>query len=77
MKVKFLSNCRAADQHFSIGDVADLPESVARELIAIGRAESPALTVEDVAAFSTAPAPSPNLSNPPPRRAHKPAPKED
>lgn len=80
MKVKFLSNCRAMGQHFSIGEVADLPEPTARELIAIGRVESETLKVEDVAAFSTDPKPEPA---PPPaarrasRPAPKPAPKED
>jgi hypothetical protein len=77
MKVKFLDNCRAAGEHFSIGDEADLPEGIAKQLIAIGRAKSPEIAeVHDYASDSSEP-PEPKPA-PPKRAATKPAaPKED
>lgn len=71
MRVTILDNCRADGRHHSIGDQPDLPEPIARELIAIGRAEAEGVTVEGVAAFSTAPEPDPA---PAPKPVRRPAP---
>ena len=38
MKLQILANCRADGRHFAIGEVADLPKSVANELLGLGRA---------------------------------------
>jgi hypothetical protein len=50
MKLQILSNCRADGRHFPIGEVAELPQGVADELLALGLA---------VIAVETAPAPEP------------------
>jgi hypothetical protein len=80
MKVKFLDNCRAEGQSFVIGEEADLSDGIARELIALGRAESFLLSKEEAVEFTTSdsePAAKP-APKPQPRKAHaKPAPKED
>lgn len=52
MQVTFTANCRAMGEHFPIGATADVPEDVAKQLIAIGRAESP--EVAEVFDYSTA-----------------------
>jgi hypothetical protein len=39
MKLQILSNCRADGRHFPIGEVAELPQGVADELLALGLAE--------------------------------------
>ena len=39
MKLQILSNCRAAGRHFSIGEVAELPDNVADELLALRLAQ--------------------------------------
>jgi len=38
MRLQILSNCRADGRHLSIGEVADLPQGVANELLAMGMA---------------------------------------
>jgi hypothetical protein len=38
MKLQILANCRADGRHLAIGEVADLPKSVADELLGLGRA---------------------------------------
>lgn len=57
MKLQILANCRADGRHLSIGEVAELPQGVAGELLALGLA---GIAVE------TAPTPDPA---PKPRRA--------
>ena len=52
MKLQILSNCRADGRHLAIGEVADLPQGVADELLALGLAE---IAIEPAPA--TAPAP--------------------
>ena len=39
MKLQILSNCRADSRHLSIGEVVELPQSFANELLAMGLAE--------------------------------------
>jgi hypothetical protein len=39
MLLKFLSDCRADGRSFMMGEVADVGQGVANELIALGRAE--------------------------------------
>jgi len=39
MRLQILSNCRADGRHLSIGEVAELPQGVADELLALGLAE--------------------------------------
>jgi hypothetical protein len=39
MRLQILSNCRADGRHLSIGEVAELPQGVANELLAMGMAE--------------------------------------
>jgi hypothetical protein len=39
MRLQILSNCRADSRHLSIGEVAELPQGVANELLAMGMAE--------------------------------------
>jgi hypothetical protein len=39
MRLKFLSNCRADGRNFIIGEVAEVGQGVANELLAIGRVE--------------------------------------
>jgi hypothetical protein len=56
MRLQILSNCRADGRHLSIGEVAELPQGVADELLALGLAE---IAVE--------PAPAP-VPEPKPRR---------
>ena len=38
MRLQILSNCRADGRHLSMGEVADLPQAVANELLALGLA---------------------------------------
>jgi len=38
MRLQILSNCRADGRHLSMGEVADLPQGVANELLAMGMA---------------------------------------
>jgi hypothetical protein len=38
MKLQILANCRADGRHLAIGEVADLPKSVADSLLGLGRA---------------------------------------
>lgn len=57
MKLQILSNCRADGRHLSIGEVTDLPQGIADELLALGLA---------VIAPETEPTPDPA---PKPRRA--------
>lgn len=38
MRLQILSNCRADSRHLSMGEVADLPQGVANELLAMGMA---------------------------------------
>jgi len=38
MRLQILSNCRADGRHLSIGEVAELPQGVADELLALGLA---------------------------------------
>jgi len=38
MKLQILANCRADGRHLAIGEVADLPKSVANALLGLGRA---------------------------------------
>ena len=60
MRLQILSNCRADGRHLSIGEVAELPQGVADELLALGLAEI---------AAEPAPAPTPApVSEPKPRR---------
>ena len=61
MKLQIFSNCRADGRHLSIGEVAELPQSVADELLALGLA---------VIAPETAPIPDPELA-PKPRRSNE------
>jgi len=78
MKVKFLDNCRAEGQSFVIGEEADLSDGTARELIALGRAESLLLSKEEAVEFTTSDSEPEPAPKPQPRKAHaKPAPKED
>jgi hypothetical protein len=56
MRLQILSNCRADGRHLPIGEVAELPQGVADELLALGLAE---IAVE--------PAPAP-VCEPKPRR---------
>ena len=61
MRLQILSNCRADGRHLSMGEVADLPQGVANELLAMGMA-------------SIAPEPEPELAPacpPKPRRSTK------
>jgi hypothetical protein len=59
MRLQILSNCRADGRHLAMGEVADLPQGVANELLAMGMA-------------SIAPEPEPALACPPkPRRSTK------
>jgi hypothetical protein len=39
MRVRILSDCRAEGRHLTIGEVVELSQFVASELMAIGRAE--------------------------------------
>jgi hypothetical protein len=39
MLLKFLSNCRADGRSFMIGEVAEVGQGVANELLSLGRAE--------------------------------------
>lgn len=38
MRLQILSNCRADGRHLAMGEVADLPQAVANELLALGMA---------------------------------------
>lgn len=38
MRLQVLKNCRADGRHFSIGEVTDLPDGIAKELLAMGMA---------------------------------------
>jgi hypothetical protein len=38
MKLQILANCRAAGSHLSMGEVADLPQGIANELLSLGLA---------------------------------------
>ena len=59
MNLRILSNCRADGRHLSIGEVVDLPQGVASELLALGLA-------------AIAPEPGPAPAGPPkPRRSAK------
>ena len=59
MRLQILSNCRADGRHLPIGEVAELPQGVADELLALGLAEI---------AVEPAPAPAPA---PVSRRSHE------
>ena len=39
MLLKFLSDCRADGRNFTMGEVAEVGQGVANELLALGRAE--------------------------------------
>jgi hypothetical protein len=39
MKLQILANCRADNRHLAIGEVTELPNSIANELLAMGMAE--------------------------------------
>lgn len=56
MKLQILSNCRADSRHLAIGEVADLPQGIADELLALG-----------LAVIATEPPPAP-VCEPKPRR---------
>jgi hypothetical protein len=62
MRLQILSNCRADSRHLSIGEVAELPQGVANELLAMGMAEI---------APEPEPEPAP-VCEPKPRRAKAP-----
>ena len=59
MKLQILANCRADGRHLAIGEVADLPKSVADALLGLGRA-----------VIAPEPAPEPALA-PVSRRSHE------
>jgi hypothetical protein len=66
MRLQILSNCRAAGSHLSMGEVADLPQGVANELLALG-----------LAAIAPEPEPEPEPAPacpPKPRRTKTPTP---
>jgi len=59
MRLQILSNCRADSRHLAMGEVVELPQGVANELLALGMA-------------SIAPEPEPAPACPPkPRRSAK------
>ena len=59
MRLQILSNCRADSRHLAMGEVVELPQGVASELLALGMA-------------SIAPEPEPAPACPPkPRRSAK------
>ena len=61
MRLQILSNCRADGRHFSMGEVAELPQGVANELLAMG-----------MASIAPLPEPEPAPACPPkPRRSAK------
>jgi len=60
MRLQILANCRAAGSHLSMGEVADLPQGVANELLALG-----------LAAIAPEPEPEPEPA-PKPRRGKNP-----
>lgn len=39
MKIRFLRTCAAQGQHYEAGQVADVPDKTARELVGLRRAE--------------------------------------
>jgi len=39
MRLQILANCRGDGRHLAIGEVAELPQGVANELLALGLAE--------------------------------------
>lgn len=57
MKLQILANCRADGRHLPIGEVAQLPQVVADDLLALGLAD-----------IAPEPEPAP-VSEPKPRRA--------
>jgi hypothetical protein len=59
MRLQILSNCRAEGRHLSIGEVAELPQGVANELLAMGLAD-----------IAPEPEPAP-VCEPKPRRSAK------
>jgi hypothetical protein len=61
MRLQILSNCRADGRHLSMGEVADLPQGPANELLALG-----------MASIAPEPEPEPAPACPPkPRRSAK------
>lgn len=67
MLLKFLSDCRADGRSFTLGEVAEVGQGVANELLALGRAE-----------IAPEPAVEPEIVKPASRRGAKPVtPKED
>ncbi len=65
MRLQILSNCRADGRHLSMGEVADLPQGVANELLALG-----------LAAIAPEPEPAP-VCEPKPRRTKTPTPTQE
>ena len=61
MRLQILSNCRADGRHLAMGEVADLPQGPANELLALG-----------MASIAPEPDPEPAPACPPkPRRSAK------
>ena len=61
MRLQILSNCRADGRHLAMGEVADLPQGPANELLALG-----------MASIAPEPEPEPAPACPPkPRRSAK------
>jgi hypothetical protein len=60
MRLQILSNCRADGRHLAIGEVAELPQGAANELLALG-----------LAAIAPEPDPEPAPSCPPKVRRGK------
>ena len=61
MKLQILANCRADGRHLPIGEVADLPQGVADELLALGLAE---IAVEPAPALVCEPKPRRSKASP-------------
>jgi hypothetical protein len=67
MRLQILSNCRADGRHLAMGEVADLPQGPANELLALGMASiAPEPELEPAPACPPKPRRSAKTSTPDP-----------